>query len=462
MERIWIFCALILTTIATTALAQPAPRGDVRTFELHPVAPPTPALKYQLLFDPVDRIHGNAAIPFMQATMLIKPEIDALRDKAIDAHGKDDVTYYALAEQITQATEALVDTCELAARCESCEWQPLIRERGVAAMLPHLNGLRMLNDILLIRARKQVHDGKVNDALATLRICYEIAQAAGKEPVLISGLVSLNTMRGANEVTVELMNRADSPNLYWALATLPRPFVAMSYSMSAERLTIFGSIPALLRARKGEDLSGDEWKHIMQRVAALAAQSGESNQPAEQNVIAKFTGINATTPEAAAHYAQTRGIPADQVAKLDASKVNGVYFFDQYQEVSDDMFKILELPYPEMLARAANLSDRLARAHGASPRNPFLDLVPAIDRAAMTFARADRALAALTTMEAIRSFAATNAGKLPDKLEEIGETPVPVNPMTGQAFDYRVEGDTAVLSDSDAKNPMEYTVRIKS
>jgi hypothetical protein len=39
---------------------------------------------------------------------------------------------------------------------------------------------------------------------------------------------------------------------------------------------------------------------------------------------------------------------------------------------------------------------------------------------------------------------------------------VPINPMTGQAFEYRVDGDAAVIADTHlAERPLEYTVKIR-
>jgi hypothetical protein len=41
--------------------------------------------------------------------------------------------------------------------------------------------------------------------------------------------------------------------------------------------------------------------------------------------------------------------------------------------------------------------------------------------------------------------AAEHDGKLPRTLQEITEVPVPVDPMTGKEFSYRIENGTAIL-----------------
>src|SRR3954447_18381875 len=73
MKRIIPILSLILCAAASAQTSKPA--ADERTFELAAVAPPTPALKYELLFDTLlDRRPGNAAILYMQAVLLMGPD----------------------------------------------------------------------------------------------------------------------------------------------------------------------------------------------------------------------------------------------------------------------------------------------------------------------------------------------------------------------------------------------------
>src|SRR5437773_900928 len=49
-------------------------------------------------------------------------------------------------------------------------------------------------------------------------------------------------------------------------------------------------------------------------------------------------------------------------------------------------------------------------------------------------------------VEALRIYAAAHEGKLPDKLDEITEVPVPFDPGTGKPFEYSRAYDTATLT----------------
>ena len=70
--------------------------------------------------------------------------------------------------------------------------------------------------------------------------------------------------------------------------------------------------------------------------------------------------------------------------------------------------------------------------------------LPAISRVQFASARTDRKINALRTVEAIRLYAAAH-GRLPERLDAL-EVPVPLDPVTGKPFEYRVEGGTARLT----------------
>jgi hypothetical protein len=125
------------------------------------------------------------------------------------------------------------------------------------------------------------------------------------------------------------------------------------------------------------------------------------------------------------------------------------------------MYKLANLPYQILLPRTAAYDAYAKKLLEAQPKNFFLDVLPTFHRAAWTLASTDRQLAAMTAVEAIRSFAAANGGKLPAKLEDVSDTPVPDNPATGLPFDYGVDGDTATISDSESEVTLRYTIRIR-
>ena len=65
-------------------------------------------------------------------------------------------------------------------------------------------------------------------------------------------------------------------------------------------------------------------------------------------------------------------------------------------------------------------------------------VLPAIRSAYVVPARVDRQLDVAQTIEAIRLYAAGHQGSLPPSLDAITEAPVPIDPVTGKPFNYKV------------------------
>ena len=72
-------------------------------------------------------------------------------------------------------------------------------------------------------------------------------------------------------------------------------------------------------------------------------------------------------------------------------------------------------------------------------------MLPAITAASRAVIRCDQRIAMLRVVEALRLYAAAHEGRLPAALDQITEVPVPLDPVSGRAFDYRLNGDTAIL-----------------
>jgi len=45
----------------------------------------------------------------------------------------------------------------------------------------------------------------------------------------------------------------------------------------------------------------------------------------------------------------------------------------------------------------------------------------------------------------VRGYAAVHEGQVPARLEDLGDTPAPVDPMTGQKFKYQTDGQLVTI-----------------
>ena len=156
-----------------------------------------------------------------------------------------------------------------------------------------------------------------------------------------------------------------------------------------------------------------------------------------------------------------QGRPAVVIEAMPAVQVATLYTYQTYQEYRDD---VLSSGRAFLITR---LTGAWMRRRGATTRflrrRPFLKLfamfLPAIQSSFPAAVRVDRQFDAIQCIEAIRMYAATHPG-FPARLEDITEAPVPLDPMTGQPFSYRVDGDRATLIAGSARCPPAPDVRV--
>src|SRR5438067_2690794 len=159
----------------------------------------------------------------------------------------------------------VIQELDLAGRRDDCDWQPPYREMGAYTLLPHLEPLaHSITRLIKIRALRQMDQGKPGDAINTLRLGYELSNNVGREPIMISGMVSVAITAQMNDALAQLMSRADSPNLYWALAEFPARQAIFRHAMDGERAWIASSEPHLVKLNAGEELSAGEWRSVLE------------------------------------------------------------------------------------------------------------------------------------------------------------------------------------------------------
>jgi hypothetical protein len=325
-----------------------------------------------------------------------------------------------------------IDMLHVAARRKNCAWDPPFREQRFAALLPHLGVLRNLSRILALQARLQIADGQFLDASRTLQTGYSMAIDVQRDGVLIQALVAANIARAMNTVLREWISAPGAPNLYWPLTDLPQPLVDLSSSMQRERALLCESYPAL---KNPLTITAAQFQPIIDEIRQL----GENDQP-EKYVQTLSDAIDKiqVLPRANAFLVE-QGMPRAQVDALVPADAAARYFAAQFVWSMDELIKWYGLSYWQAVegldATAHELEERTAQ-----DRNPLMMLVPATSRAYASTATTEREIAMLQLIEAIRAFAAGNQGKLPGSLQELESLPVRIDPMTGEAFQYQIDG----------------------
>ena len=215
------FAILFLTSAA----------ADGRTIELtlHPAKVAEPPQKYQLL--PIaDKQIDADAVPLYEKAIQSIPK---------DVKIKQIQEWLRLpAEQLPQQqAEAAVQKCmeslrlvARAARCKECNWP----EWKPGATLPDSSGYRNLQYIIRLWARLEMARGGYDGALLAIQTGFGMARHLGQAPVSMQVQTAIAIGEVMCREVDQFIQCKDSPNLYPALANLPRPLVSMEKAIEKD------------------------------------------------------------------------------------------------------------------------------------------------------------------------------------------------------------------------------------
>jgi hypothetical protein len=128
------------------------------------------------------------------------------------------------------------------------------------------------------------------------------------------------------------------------------------------------------------------------------------------------------------------------------------------------------LPRPLVdLNKALGLETSGLRNHDKNPlvrRELENKLKPHHERASLVMKRLDRDMAALQCVEALRLYAGSHNGELPNELADVSEVHIPNNPATQKPFIYRRADAEAILEGPDPEGTpgakvLRYELRVK-
>jgi hypothetical protein len=429
--------------------AQPQPVKPIE-LTLHPAAAPTPALKYRLLPELRDLAPGNSLVLYYRA---FSPEWLTHRrpeqTKAVDqwlSHPKQ-----APGQELRWIEDyKALHEIDLGARRQFCDWElaERFRKDGIAMLLPDIQSFRTFANLLAIRIRFEIADGRYDKAAYSLQTGLRLARDMGEGPTLIQALVGIAISAVMLNQVDEWVQTPGAPNLYWALTNLPHPFVSLRRPMEGERMVVDNLFPGLreiLADPKAAPIASQQLQVQMEKIGGFLAMEGGSGIWEHPGLFAP--AVAKAYPEAK-RFLLARGWTAAQVEAipmLQAVMMQQVYTYDR---LMDEMTKWQGLPYWQMRSGLEQTEKMLKQAKASGEVSAILAtlLLPAVQKVFFAQARLERKIAALRCIEAIRLHAAAHDGNLPATLGDITEVPVPLDPVTGKAFDYKLEGAKATLS----------------
>ena len=427
----------------------PALKAKIVSLSLAPTAIAEPALQYSLLPDLVDQTPGDAAPLYLMAFM--QPKIAGDGDKVYDMLDTPVEKFPVdAAQELLSKYKGNLALIELAARRDRCHWEPPFREQGLATLLPYLNSARFAVQLLSLQARVEMAQGRFREAVHTLQTGFALADHLKNDAVLVQGLVALGMAQILLVRVDEFIQTPGAPNLYWALAHLPRPLMDLRLITRIERTWLEYMLPELKHRGPGPLNAGELGSLIagIKRAEGADPQRSVGLEEAIRDRLA-FAGFLALSEAPARKWLGDHGYNEKQVHDMTIEQAVSAWVVETYRRTSDDLYKWSALPYWQ--ARIGYAKSALERPKNSDNvfGNPLRELVPALSHVHRQIALTDRRIALLQATEALRAYAASHGGKLPGSLAELEESPVPVDPMTGKPFAYEVRGNTAVLRSAE-------------
>lgn len=439
----WTCCALMaLIPFAGVRSQDKNEEVTVIKLSVEAKAASKPALKYLLLPQLRDMQPGNA----IQGYLLCFMEQNALyynKELITDREKWLICLLSELPDNLTDYGGSSSKNADLAARLEMCDWQLLqkIKEYGISLLLPDLQQLRSLANVLKVRSRGQIKAHMFDEAIKSQQTIFALARHLGEHPTLIGNLVGMAIATIAIGPLEELIQQPGAPNLYWALSQLPNSLVDLRKGMHGERMFINAEFKDFIDANQiWDDEQVRKVREAAKKYSGLMGLSAEDNKQFETWMVERLKDEKWLTETR--KWLVEMGLTEARVKKYPPEQVLFQNLVKKYEIVRDDGEKWIHLPFwiaePELL--------KISKAKdGASEEDKIVSsLVAAFHKVRRAQARVDQRIAMLRIVEAMRLYAAANNGKLPAGLDDI-KVPLPVDPFTGKAFQYKLDGATAKL-----------------
>jgi len=469
----------------------PANRAMIQTMELtlHPQSEPQPALQYRLIPDAFDRRDDNAAIYYLKAMGFFEQHavLDAVRNyqrqarEVVQQSDQPDQTPVPYAWLETPPDQLPVDEVkqylrllefqrpflEEAVRCKRFSLDRNFREvkDPILYLLSEIQPMRELARTQSLRCRVAIREGNIEDAIAIIGQQFALANHLGQDESFVSNLVGAAICSIAWTDCLHLLQHADAPNLYWALAALPKPLVPTYLATSTEYNMLFLQVKTLLEVDETPRPAG-YWQDLVHRmipeIRVLDDSPQKSPEDPEMEHLAVVTLIAAAYPGAKQYLIETCGLDPDLVDSYPTTQTVLLAVRRYYERTRDEHFKWHHLPLwqtlqlPEFQALSARRNAEHQQIGWIT--KPTELIMPALDAYRISVTRPQQTIGMLQTIEAVRDYAAHH-GQLPQSLADL-RYPAPLDPFTGAAFTYENATDHAVLT-SHPQSGLQYRLILR-
>jgi hypothetical protein len=407
---------------------------------IHPRAIESPVLKYRLFPPEAELKPGNAVpillrLPWEQTNYVSS---DTFRN--LDDWNERPLTSPEWKDFPQSFSNRFYGEMKRAAYRRDAVWEyPIGEEPPYFILLPDVQGMRQwLGRGLSAKIRYHLSRGELDQAREGILVGLANARHIAATPFLVNQLVANAIHRIMLDRVAELISQPDSPNLYWALSALPDSLVELKRAADLEGSMFLMTFPAAADMERPRGAA--EWREMLQQWHELNRYLNRSPPDKLKEAAADPSPL---VKIARAELPQLLKVPAEQVASMadDEAAVRWLVHVLLQQDQREAAALCLAPREALPLLKQLRADNAAIEAKIGAARIELLD--PTAGYLALWSLQ--RKIAALRIVEAVRNHLAIG-GKLPAKLDEITAVPVPLDPLTGQPFVWKVEGMAATLA----------------
>lgn len=450
-------------------------------YSVQPAAEVVPALKYKLYPSKWELKSGSALLHLNRAfiTWLQVPrEQRGLWQSSewLDGSGDGPKPSPEETAKVVQQLDFLFRELHELALSENFEWDHRLRDVTgpdvYTYLLPDIQEVRALARMLSLRIRVQLANRDFDGAISSIADGIRLSEFVGQGETLVQKLVGIAIQGIMRKKLTELIATPGCPNLYWAIASIPRPLNRISDSVMWELGNVARVLPVLADAESqtwSKDSATSRWMLAIQDLETLTGSTG-ANSIAARTAIAI---IGATQADTAKKHLIANGMEQGRVDQMPGLQAVLIQTAQELRVLGDDLGKAHLLPSVQARSLADSQQEifnnyiRKNRSNSLAASIASL-LYPAVLQAAEAEVRTEMAYHRLMTLEAIRMYVAENEA-LPESLDQLTSAPAFPDPYTGKKFEYIVEeSDKGAVVTLRAAGPsnypslMEVRVRFKS
>jgi len=227
------FCLVILSQAVIPVYARRFAEGPLE-LAVYPTKASGSAQKHQLL-PSADKQTDADAVPLYEKAIQAMPR-GRTQDKQIREWLNLPPEQLPL-KQVEETIQHHMDSLRLvarAARCKQCNWP----KWKPGTPVPDQSEYRSLTFLIELWARLEIVRGGYDGALLAMQTGFGMGRHLGQGPTTTQAMVG-TAVGGVMCREIEFFIQAkDSPNLYWALANLPKPLADVKKAIESERANL--------------------------------------------------------------------------------------------------------------------------------------------------------------------------------------------------------------------------------